>query len=126
MALDWRLFIFKDQYGEFDLYGHRMTTTPKRYRKTDTYYGNDVCLHFSDKKGLYNYLLFALEVNYGTMSSTFSLYTNLTEDDYTFHEILVKHKNGIPQNELFGYDNEVITSCKLKKLLNVLDSAETW
>ncbi len=123
---DWRIFIFKDQYGEFDLYGNRMTTTPKRHRERDDYDMNDVYLHFSDKKGVLRYLCLAFELEYGTMSSTFSVYNNLTEYDYTFHEILVKHKEGIPQNELFGYDNEKITSCRLKKLLNVLDSSETW
>lgn len=124
--LDWRIFIFKDQYGEFDLYGNRMTTTPKRHRKSDDYTQNDVYLHFADKRSLLHYLEFALETDGGIMSTTFSLYNNLTEDDYSFHEIYAKHKEGIPQNELFGYDDEAITTSKLKKLVSVLDNCETW
>ena len=54
------------------------------------------------------------------------MYNNLTESDYSFHEIYAKHKEGIPQNELFGYDNEQITLPKLKKLISVLTHSETF
>ena len=124
--LDWRMFIFKDQYGEFDLYGNRMTTTPKRHRKADDYSDNDVYLHFTDRWSLLQYLYLALEIDGGVMSTTFSIYNNLTENDYSFHEILAKHREGVPQNELFGYDGDAITQSRLRKVVRILDNSETW
>ena len=124
--LDWRMFIFKDQYGEFDLYGNRMTTTPKRHRNTENYRDNDVYLHFTDRCSLLQYLYLALETDGGVMSTTFSIYNNLTENDYSFHEILAKHREGEPQNELFGYDGDAITQSRLRKIVRILDNSETW
>ena len=123
---DWRFFMFRDHHGEFDLYGSRRATTPKKHRKADNYTENDVYLHFKDRRSLLRYLEVALELNGGTMSFTFSQFDNLTETDFTFHAIREKHNQSMPKHELFGYDNELITMDSLKKLVKILEDTETW